>query len=96
MTEPSSAPARKVGPVSGLLILLVKGYRYLISPMLASNCRYYPTCSSYSIEAIQLHGPLKGLAMSVWRIVRCNPFSKGGYDPVPGSEEAQHSDDCQH
>jgi putative membrane protein insertion efficiency factor len=75
-----------------LLIVLVKGYQYALSPLLGSNCRYHPTCSSYTIEAIKLHGAGKGLLMGAWRIVRCNPFSKGGYEPVPGScEHAQLS-----
>lgn len=81
------------GLVSRFLIGFVKGYRLIISPMLGANCRYIPTCSSYAIEAISLHGPLKGTAMSAWRIVRCNPFSKGGYDPVPGSENLPYKDD---
>ncbi|MCP4791479.1 MAG: membrane protein insertion efficiency factor YidD [Gammaproteobacteria bacterium] len=75
------------GWLSRGLIGFVKLYRLVISPMLGANCRYIPTCSSYAIEAISLHGPLKGSAMSIWRIIRCNPFSKGGYDPVPGSEQ---------
>ena len=70
-----------------LLIVLVKGYQYLLSPLLGSNCRYHPTCSSYTIEAIKLHGAGKGFLMGAWRIVGCNPFSKGGYEPVPGSCE---------
>lgn len=53
--------------------------------MLPASCRYYPTCSSYAIEAIRIHGALKGTALALWRILRCNPFSKGGVDPVPGS-----------
>ena len=74
------------------LIALVKGYQYVLSPLLGSNCRYHPTCSSYTIEAIKLHGAGKGFSMGAWRIVRCNPFSKGGYEPVPGScEHAQLS-----
>ena len=81
------------GLVSRFLIAFVKGYRLVISPMLGANCRYIPTCSSYAIEAISIHGPLKGTAMSAWRIVRCNPFSKGGYDPVPGSENLPYKDD---
>lgn len=81
------------GFISRGLIALVKGYRLVISPMLGANCRYIPTCSSFAIEAISLHGPLKGTLMSVWRIVRCNPFSKGGYDPVPGSEHLPYKDD---
>jgi hypothetical protein len=75
--------------MSRVLIGVIKLYSLLISPWLGPNCRYMPTCSSYAVEAISLHGPLKGSAMSVWRIVRCNPFSKGGYDPVPASDKRQ-------
>ena len=69
------------------LVSLVNGYQYLVSPLLGSNCRYFPSCSSYTIEAIKLHGAAKGFLMGSWRILRCNPFSKGGYEPVPGSCE---------
>lgn len=81
------AETKPVGLSAKILIKLVKGYQYLISPMLGSNCRYYPTCSSYTIEAIKLHGAAKGFAMGSWRILRCHPFAKGGYEPVPGSCE---------
>ena len=47
------------------------------------SCKYYPTCSSYAIEAIEIHGAIVGSLLTIWRILRCNPFSKGGYDPVP-------------
>lgn len=66
-----------------LLIGLVKFYQYVISPVLPPSCRYYPTCSSYMIEAIQVHGPLKGLYLGVRRVLRCHPLKEGGYDPVP-------------
>lgn len=66
-----------------LLLKLIKGYQYVISPMLGNNCRYYPSCSQYAQEAITVHGPGKGLLLASWRILRCNPFSKGGLDPVP-------------
>jgi putative membrane protein insertion efficiency factor len=80
----------KISISAKLLIHLVKAYQYLLSPLLGSNCRFYPTCSSYTIEAIKLHGAGRGFVMGAWRIVRCNPFSKGGYEPVPGScEHAQ-------
>lgn len=68
--------------MKGLFILLIKGYQKFISPVLPPSCRFYPTCSQYGIEAISKHGVIKGGAMTAWRIVRCNPFSKGGYDPV--------------
>jgi putative membrane protein insertion efficiency factor len=51
--------------------------------MLGARCKYYPSCSAYTLEAIRVHGPFKGLAMGAWRILRCNPFSNGGFDPVP-------------
>lgn len=55
-----------------------------LSPRIShGSCRYYPTCSSYAIEAIEVHGIIKGSALAFWRILRCNPFCKGGYDPVP-------------
>lgn len=66
-----------------ILILPIKIYRKIISPMLGSNCRYYPTCSQYAIDALKTHGPIKGLLLGIWRILRCNPFGKGGIDKVP-------------
>ncbi|TCK09567.1 membrane protein insertion efficiency factor YidD [Marinobacterium mangrovicola] len=66
-----------------LLTLLIRGYQYLISPFLGSNCRFYPTCSSYAIEAIRSHGPLYGSWLALKRILRCHPLSEGGIDPVP-------------
>lgn len=65
-----------------LLIFIIRIYRKYISPYKRPSCRYYPTCSQYSIEAIEKYGSFKGVFMSIWRILRCNPFSKGGYDPV--------------
>ncbi|MFV0981822.1 membrane protein insertion efficiency factor YidD [Latilactobacillus sp. 5-91] len=66
-----------------ILIALVRFYQTGISPFLPPSCRYYPTCSSYMIQAIQKHGAIKGLIMGIGRILRCHPFVKGGYDPVP-------------
>ena len=66
-----------------ILIWLIKGYKKFISPLLGDNCRFYPTCSSYAIEALQVHGFFKGTVLAVWRILRCNPFGKPGLDPVP-------------
>jgi putative membrane protein insertion efficiency factor len=63
-------------------LALIRGYQKYISPMLPPSCRFQPTCSQYAIEAIQKYGVLKGGAMAAWRILRCNPFGKGGYDPV--------------
>lgn len=66
-----------------LLIGVVRLYQTLISPLLGPSCRYRPTCSSYMIDAINRHGVLKGLVMGIARILRCHPFAKGGFDPVP-------------
>ena len=71
-----------------LLIKAVRFYRKNISPAKRTPCcRFYPTCSAYAIEALEIHGALKGSALSIWRILRCNPWSKGGYDPVPERKE---------
>ena len=67
-----------------IFIKLIEFYQKVLSPLKgAPCCKYHPTCSSYAKEAIEVHGALKGLIMGFWRILRCNPFSKGGYDPVP-------------
>lgn len=66
-----------------IFIGLVKLYQSLISPLLPPTCRYYPTCSTYMIDAIKMHGAFLGIIMGVARILRCNPFVKGGVDPVP-------------
>lgn len=66
-----------------LFLLPVKGYRRFLSPMFPPVCRFTPTCSAYCLEAVRRHGVLRGTALTVWRILRCNPFCKGGYDPVP-------------
>lgn len=65
------------------LIEIIRFYQRNISPFLPSTCKYYPTCSKYAILAIEKYGPIKGSLLAIWRILRCNPFSKGGYDPVP-------------
>lgn len=64
-------------------IKAIRFYQKYISSNTAPKCKYYPTCSHYAIEAIETHGAFKGFFLSIWRILRCNPFSKGGYDPVP-------------
>ena len=65
------------------LLLLIRGYQVAISPMLGSRCRFYPSCSEYSTEALARHGLFKGLWLAVRRIGRCHPWHPGGYDPVP-------------
>ncbi|MBS3803654.1 MAG: membrane protein insertion efficiency factor YidD [Oleiphilaceae bacterium] len=66
-----------------LIVLPIRFYQYAISPLMASHCRHYPSCSSYAIEAIEQHGPLKGLFFGITRLLRCHPWTEGGYDPVP-------------
>jgi len=65
------------------LIWLIDGYRYVLSPMLGTNCRFHPSCSCYAREALRTHGTLKGLQLSVRRIAHCHPWNPGGFDPVP-------------
>lgn len=66
-----------------LFLSIIRFYRKHISPHLPAMCRYYPTCSCYAIEAIETHGAFRGFLLALWRVLRCNPLSKGGYDPVP-------------
>jgi putative membrane protein insertion efficiency factor len=66
-----------------LAIALLKGYKRVISPLLPSSCRYYPTCSEYMREAVQIHGAGRGIWLGIKRISRCHPFHEGGTDPVP-------------
>ena len=66
-----------------LLIKAVRFYQKSLSPIKKPCCRFYPTCSAYAIEALEIHGAFKGSLLSIWRILRCNPLCKGGVDPVP-------------
>ena len=66
-----------------IVIALIKGYRKYISPMKSTKCPYFPTCSEYGLQAVEKYGVIKGGLLAFWRILRCNPFSHGGYDPVP-------------
>jgi len=68
--------------VKRFLIKIIRGYQKYISPGLGNHCKYLPTCSQYMIDALEKYGVFKGLMLGIWRILRCNPFSKGGYDPV--------------
>lgn len=73
-----------------LLIWLIQGYRLFISPLFPPRCRFYPTCSAYSLEAIKRYGALRGAILSTQRLCRCHPWHEGGYDPVPELEECGH------
>ena len=65
------------------VIAMLRAYKFAISPLFPPSCRYVPTCSEYATEAIERHGVLRGSALAFWRLLRCHPFVKGGFDPVP-------------
>ena len=71
-----------------ILTKLIRLYQLLLSPVLGQNCRFYPSCSQYAIEALKTHGTIKGSWLALKRILRCQPWCKGGFDPVP--EKHQH------
>ena len=77
------APARLV------LVGLIRLYRVTLSGWLGGQCRFYPTCSHYAEAAIRAHGAVRGSALTVWRIARCGPFTRGGFDPVPPARTRQ-------
>ncbi len=76
--------------IKAFLLLLIRGYKKGISPLLGNNCRFYPSCSGYTYEAIETHGALKGFWLGMRRIIKCHPFHPGGYDPVPGSDNKKN------
>jgi putative membrane protein insertion efficiency factor len=84
-----------LSPVSGFVVYLMVGairlYQRFLSPLLGQNCRFHPSCSQYAIEALREHGVVKGSALAVWRILRCQPFCRGGLDPVPPSRSRPHA-----
>ena len=88
--SPDASAHRHVGGAGELLkmllgaplVWLIRGYQLFISPLLLPCCRFTPTCSQYAIDAIRLHGPLRGVFLAAWRLLRCHPFSRGGFDPV--------------
>ncbi len=81
------------GLVASALIGLIRGYQRFISPLLGPRCRFYPSCSHYTVDALRTHGLLRGGWLSVRRILRCHPLNPGGYDPVPDAQNrCSHSD----
>jgi len=73
-----------------LLVLFIKAYQHTVGVLMPRVCRFEPTCSNYAIEAIVRHGAVKGSLLGAWRILRCNPFIAGGFDPVPASCKVNH------
>lgn len=75
--------------VGAVLRGLIRGYQLLVAPVLGPRCRHLPSCSEYTSEAIAVHGPVRGGWMGLRRILRCNPWGTSGYDPVPGTDDAE-------
>jgi uncharacterized protein len=78
---------------TGPLVALIWLYRITLSPLVGGQCRYYPSCSQYGLDALRAHGPIRGSWLTMCRLVRCHPFVKGGYDPVPpaAAPRARHA-----
>jgi len=72
-----------MNPLAFIMRALVLGYKWIISPVLPGSCRFYPTCSSYTLQALETHGALKGGWLGLKRLARCHPWNDGGFDPVP-------------
>jgi len=72
-----------MSPGARVLVFVVRGYQILLSPYFGSQCRFSPTCSHYSMQALEKHGAIKGTYLTIRRLLRCNPWHRGGFDPVP-------------
>ncbi|TQS41462.1 membrane protein insertion efficiency factor YidD [Cryptosporangium phraense] len=83
----TASPRPPAGRMSRLLLAVliapIEAYRRWISPALPPRCRFHPSCSAYALEALRTHGPVAGILLAGWRVMRCHPFHPGGYDPVP-------------
>ncbi len=91
MRAPASTPStqpRRTSRVAAVLMVLVRGYQLLISPALGSACRFAPSCSHYSMQALAQHGAVKGSYLTLLRLGRCHPWCEGGHDPVPEQVKA--------
>lgn len=95
MTEPAECvehrPADELlSPTLGRRVAMgaLRCYQLVLSPWVTQQCRYYPSCSSYALEAVRVHGAVRGIGLALWRLLRCNPFTPGGVDYVPGSPDA--------
>ena len=77
-----------VNPFGQFVLSLLRGYKWIVSPIFPPACRYVPTCSEYAMEAVERYGAVRGGLMAAWRVLRCHPFVKGGYDPVVNDSPA--------
>lgn len=87
MSVGAGQESRRRSAAGWLLVALLTGYRRFISPLLGPRCRFYPSCSAYALEAVQVHGAVRGSWLAVRRLSRCHPFHPGGLDPVPGRDQ---------
>lgn len=78
--------------LTAILVVIIRGYQVILSPLLGARCRYYPSCSNYGLTAITQHGPIKGTLLTLWRVLRCNPWSPGGVDSVPVGRSWRNKD----
>ena len=83
MNRLQASGSRLFGLPQVVLLALLRGYKWVLSPILPPACRYVPTCSEYAAEAVERYGVFRGSAMAMWRVLRCHPFVHGGFDPVP-------------
>ncbi|MEE6294861.1 membrane protein insertion efficiency factor YidD [Georgenia wangjunii] len=86
-----SGDGRPRNPLTLVLLALVRGYQLIVSPWFPASCKYYPSCSAYAVTALHRHGPLRGGRLALWRLLRCNPWSEGGVDHVPGHDPVQEN-----
>lgn len=93
MTQASGPGERRLSAAGWVLVGLLTVYRRFVSPLLGPRCRFYPSCSAYALEAVQLHGAVRGSWLVVRRLSRCHPFHAGGLDPVPGSAKVSAAAD---
>jgi uncharacterized protein len=80
--------SHNVNPFGQFVLCLLRGYKWIVSPIFPPACRYVPTCSEYAMEAVERYGAVRGGLMATWRVLRCHPFVKGGYDPVVNDSPA--------
>lgn len=81
-------------PMKRVVLFLLRGYKWGLSPLLPAACRYVPSCSEYAMEAVERYGVLTGGIRAAWRVLRCHPFARGGYDPVGGKQGDVHPVGC--